>query len=250
MGCLRRRSWLPWWVCWPVGPRDLIHIPRGRACRIGREVPGQGVSRGPGELLGCLAARSETGRIGRVSTVHRLRDGVEPRGVTDYSLGGFVHRRLCAWVLGRRGGARMIPEEDRGPAWLRDYGYTDFGDIAADIAAMEEFARKLAAEVQDNYAPHLTAVSDAMLTQLPPPAATFPELVDFMTAHHEAQETTQLNVYNFADGTNHFARVAESIGSEYRGTDAFSQARVKDVDKAFDKTYASDSVADFAGGDL
>lgn len=145
---------------------------------------------------------------------------------------------------------QVIPEEDRGPAWLRDYGHTDFGDIAADIAAMEEFAKKLAAEVQNNYAPHLTRVSDAMLTQLPPPAATFPELVDFMTAHHAAQETTQLNVYSFADGTNHFARVAESISNEYRGTDAFSQARVNDVDKAFDKPYASESGADYAGGDL
>jgi hypothetical protein len=38
----------------------------------------------------------------------------------------------------------MIPEEDRGPAWLRDYGYTDFGDIEADLVAMEEFAKKLA----------------------------------------------------------------------------------------------------------
>ena len=30
----------------------------------------------------------------------------------------------------------MIPEEDRGPAWLRDYSFTDFGNIAADMHAM------------------------------------------------------------------------------------------------------------------
>ena len=144
----------------------------------------------------------------------------------------------------------MIPEEDRGPAWLRDSSYTDFGDIAADISAMEEFARKLAAEVENNYAPHLVGVSDAMLTQLPPPVATFPELVDFMTAHQVAQDTTQSNVYNFANGTNHFAMAAETISSEYRGTDAFSQARVNDVDKAFNKSYASEFGADYAGGEV
>jgi len=142
----------------------------------------------------------------------------------------------------------VIPEEDRGPAWLRDYGYTDFGDIAADIAAMEEFAKKLAADVQNNYVPHLTGVTDAMLTQLPPPAATFPELVDFMTAHQAAQDTTQTNVYNFAAGTNQFATVAQTISAEYHGTDAFSRARVDDVDKAFERTTSVDS--DHAGGDV
>jgi hypothetical protein len=144
----------------------------------------------------------------------------------------------------------MIPEEDRGPAWLRDTTYTDFGDIAADITAMEEFAKKLAAEVQNNYVPHLTGVSDAMLTQLPPPAATFPELVDFMTAHNAAQDANQVNIYNFANGTNRFAVAAENISVEYRGTDAFSQARVNDVDKAFNKALASESGTDYAGGDV
>jgi hypothetical protein len=129
----------------------------------------------------------------------------------------------------------MIPEEDRGPAWLRDYTSTDFGDISADILAMEEFAKRLESEVQDNYAPHLTGVTDAMLTELPPPAATFPELVSFMTAHHAAQGVTQENVFNFANGTNHFAVAAQTISKEYRGSDAFSHARVKDVDKAFDQ---------------
>jgi hypothetical protein len=135
----------------------------------------------------------------------------------------------------------MIPEEDRGPAWLRDYSYTDFGDIAADIAAMEEFAKKLAADVQDNYVPHLTGVTDAMLTELPPPAETFTELVKFMKAHHAAQTVTQQNVYNFANGTNHFATAAQAISQDYRGSDAFSHARVKDVDKAFDQAVNPDS---------
>lgn len=135
----------------------------------------------------------------------------------------------------------MIPDEDRGPAWLRDYGFTDFGDIAADIAAMEEFAKKLAADVQDNYVPHLTGVTDAMLTELPPAADTFTELAKFMKAHHAAQTVTQRNVYNFANGTNHFATAAQTISQDYRGSDAFSHARVKDVDKAFDQAVNPDS---------
>ena len=128
----------------------------------------------------------------------------------------------------------MIPEEDRSPAWLRDYGYTDFGDIAADIAAMEEFAKKLAADLQDNYVPHMTGVTDAMLT----------ELVTFLQTHQMAQDTTQGNVYNFANGTNQLAFVARSVSEEYRGVDAFAHARVRDVDAAFDQAGDPD-----AGGD-
>ena len=142
----------------------------------------------------------------------------------------------------------MLPEEDRGPAWLHDYGRTDFGNIEADIAAMEEFAKRLAEDVQKNYVPHLTGVTDAMLTELPPPAHTFPELVDFMTAHNEAQNVTQENVFNFANGTNHFATAAQTISGEYKGSDAFSRARVRDVDSAFDKATAPESGAHVPGG--
>ena len=127
----------------------------------------------------------------------------------------------------------MIPEEDRGPAWLRDYGFTDFGEIAADITAMEEFATKLAADVEKNYVPHLPAVTQAMLTRIPLPSSDFPELCEFMAAHQIAQDTTQQNVYNFANGTYHFATAAQRISADYRGTDAFARAQVQDVDNAF-----------------
>jgi len=142
----------------------------------------------------------------------------------------------------------MIPEEDRGPSWLRDYGFTDFGDIAADITAMEQFAKKLEADVVDNYVPHMYSVSDAMLTPLPAVSEGFPELVAFMTTHQGAQEVTQANVYQYANGTNHFATAAQIISSEYRGTDARSHANVKDVDRAFDQAVAPQHGAVEPGG--
>jgi hypothetical protein len=144
----------------------------------------------------------------------------------------------------------MIPEEDRGPAWLRDYGFTDFGSIEADIAAMEEFAAKLSSDVQNNYVPHLASVTDAMLTQLPPAADTFRELVDFLSVHRDAQDATQQNVYNFANGTYHFATAAQTISADYRGSDAFSHARVRDVDRAFDKAVEPDTGHEVESGDL
>ncbi len=129
----------------------------------------------------------------------------------------------------------MIPDEDRGPAWLRDYGYTDFSQIEADIQAMEQFATKLSANVKDNYAPHLSTVTTAMSTRLPDPPAEFIELTTFLSAHNEAQNVAHQNVYNYANGTQGFATAAEDISKEYSGSDAFAHAKVTDVDKALDQ---------------
>ena len=129
----------------------------------------------------------------------------------------------------------MIPEEDRGPSWLRDYGHTDFGAIEADIAAMQEFAAKLAADVQNNYAPHLTGVSDAMRTQLPVPDPAFTELASFLEAHRSAQSVTQQNVYYYAPGTDNLATVVQGVSEQYRGSDAFAKAQVSDVAAQFKK---------------
>ena len=132
----------------------------------------------------------------------------------------------------------MIPEEDRGPAWLRDYGFTDFGDIAADINAMAEYAAKLIADVQDNYAPHLGKLSQAMATPLP--EARFGELQSFFALHAAAQGRTEINAYRYANGTNALGKAAQSISVDYRGSDAFAHATVADV---HEHLAAGDAVA-------
>ncbi|GIF24463.1 hypothetical protein BJ973_007943 [Actinoplanes tereljensis] len=137
----------------------------------------------------------------------------------------------------------MIPEEDRGPAWLRDYGYTDFSSIEADIQAMEQFASKLSATVQDDYAPHLATVTDAMATRLPDPPGEFVELFTFLSAHRDVADVAHQNVYNYANGTQDFALVAKDIGKKYSGSDAFSHAKVTDVDKAFNNVASLDGTS-------
>jgi hypothetical protein len=129
----------------------------------------------------------------------------------------------------------MIPEDDRGPMWLRDYDYTDFSQIEADIQAMETFALKLAANVSDNYAPHLSTVTTAMSTRLPVPPSEFFELWSFLSTHNEIQNVAHQNVYNYANGTQGFATAAEDISKKYSGTDAFAHAKVRDVDTALDR---------------
>jgi hypothetical protein len=116
---------------------------------------------------------------------------------------------------------------------MRDYGYTDFSQIEADVTAMEQFATKLQGDVSKNYDTHAPVVQQLLLTILPDPPADFVELSSFLVVHNDAQNISQKNVYNFSEGTTQFAQVAKDVSADYRGSDAFSHAKVADVDRAF-----------------
>lgn len=124
-----------------------------------------------------------------------------------------------------------LPEEDRGPTWLRDWR-----DIEADFHRMEDFAAKLRAEIQLNYAPHLSRVHDDMSAELPPPAAEFTELVSLLTTHQAAQQATSDLVHFYATATGGFANAAEEISRRYGQADAFTAARVTVVEAALDRS--------------
>ncbi|GLY25287.1 hypothetical protein [Micromonospora sp. NBRC 101691] len=121
----------------------------------------------------------------------------------------------------------MIPEEDLGPKWLRDYG-----DIEADIRQMREFATRLEAEVRRNYAPHLAYIADDMSVKLPDPCDAFIELVHFLTAHQQVQQDSTNRVYDVASYTGGLAHAAGTISQRYEGSDAFARAQVQDVERA------------------
>ncbi len=121
----------------------------------------------------------------------------------------------------------MIPEEDRPAAWLRGYG-----GIEADIRQLREFADKLQAEVERHYAPHLSYIAEDMTAAVPNPADAFIELVQFLHAHWEAQQATAHMVWSVGGATGHLAAAAGTVADRYRESDAFSSARVVDVERA------------------
>ncbi|MEH1167658.1 hypothetical protein V6V47_19960 [Micromonospora sp. CPCC 205539] len=121
----------------------------------------------------------------------------------------------------------MIPEEDRPAPWLRNYG-----GIEADIRQLREFADRLAAEVESNYAPHLSYIADDMSAKLPNPCDAFIELVTFLHAHHETQQATTDMVYAVRGATGHLAAAADRVATQYADSDVFSAARVVDVQQA------------------
>jgi hypothetical protein len=93
--------------------------------------------------------------------------------------------------------------------------------------------------VTKNYAPHLAYVNDDMSVQLPPVDARFGELYSFLTVHRESLVGTNEIVHHYRDATGGFATAAAEVSAEYGKSDAFSSARVNDVEVALDKTAAA-----------
>ncbi|MER7457109.1 hypothetical protein [Micromonospora sp. NPDC126480] len=121
----------------------------------------------------------------------------------------------------------MIPEEDRPAAWLRGYG-----GIEADIRQLREFADRLQTEVERHYAPHLSYIAEDMTAAVPNPADAFVELVQFLRTHWEAQQATADMVWGVGGATGRLAAVAGTVADQYEHSDAFSSARVADVERA------------------
>lgn len=113
-----------------------------------------------------------------------------------------------------------------------DYDLSSINGIEADIAAMEEFAADLKADLVDNYMPHADAAVESMFTTIPFGGA-FYDLQMFLYTHQQAQDATQQNVDGYVAGTYQFATSAEAISAQYRGSDAFSKAKLSDVEAAF-----------------
>lgn len=126
------------------------------------------------------------------------------------------------------------PADDATPAWLGDYA-----QIEADIGRMEQFAAALRAEVIENYAPHFAYVADEMGVDLPEPPASFAELAEFVRTHRASQLNTSDLVYFYQEATWGLATAASDISARYREVDAFSAARVTEVEAALDQTPAA-----------
>jgi hypothetical protein len=132
------------------------------------------------------------------------------------------------------GGSPMPVDNEPVPkSTVDNYDLSDIEGIEADIAAMEEFAAGLKADLEQNYVPHANQVAENMLAELPT-GGEFYELFLFLGAHQQVQDATFRNVDGYVAGTYQFATSAEEISAKYRGADAFSRAKLSDVQAAFE----------------
>lgn len=121
----------------------------------------------------------------------------------------------------------MIPEEGHPAAQFHS-----FSGIEADIHQLRDFADKLQAAVEGEYAPQLPSIKEAMTAPVPNPADAFIELAHFLRAHWEVQQATTDMIWRFGDTTGHLAAAAGIVADGYQDSDAFSSARLIDVERA------------------
>jgi len=138
-----------------------------------------------------------------------------------------------------------LPEEDRGPAWLRDWGsktgytgtdsfsgYVDGSSLAVNVDSLVAFANALQTEHEQDFRPHVREVFDGMSAEPAGPDARFVELTEAMSHHREMLVLTTTALVNHDKAITAFCDAAHTISEEYRGADAMSAAKVSDVDEA------------------
>jgi hypothetical protein len=138
-----------------------------------------------------------------------------------------------------------IPEEDKGPAWLRGYGensghlatdnrwgyQAESGAFAADLKGLKDFGAKLYNELQLDYVPHVKTAAEDMRAQPAVLPQRFYELTDVVK--HQAEKLQQV----LTELNNHYVAVqalagfATGIADKYGNTDALASTRVIDVEK-------------------
>jgi hypothetical protein len=142
-----------------------------------------------------------------------------------------------------------LPEEDRGPAWLRDWGretgHTDLDTftgtvdpnaLSVDISSMIAFAQALHNEHQQDYRPHVQTVFDQMTAVVSAPDERFIELTESLTHHRDMLVQTSTAIANHDKAIIAFVEAAMAIGKEYRNADALSAATVYDVETGLSNT--------------
>jgi hypothetical protein len=135
-----------------------------------------------------------------------------------------------------------LPEEDKGPAWLRDWasktghteldtftGSVDPDALTVDIKTLVAFAKALQAEHESDFRPHVKMVFDQMSAAPAQPDARFVELTETMTHHRDMLVQTSTALVRHDQAVMAFVAAADKISAEYRGADAMSSATVRDV---------------------
>lgn len=138
-----------------------------------------------------------------------------------------------------------LPEEDRGPAWLRDWGrdtghtdldtftgYVDPNALSVDINTLVAFAQALQVEQEKDFRPHVQEVFKQMSAITAPPDGRFIELTEGLTHHREMLALTSTAIAQHDKAIVAFVEAARTISTAYRNVDAMSAATVADVENS------------------
>jgi hypothetical protein len=137
-----------------------------------------------------------------------------------------------------------IPEEDKGPAWLRDYGEksgnletdTRWGyqvekdSFAVDLKGLQEFGAKLKTELEQDYVPHANTAVTYMATEVTVLPEAFLELCSAVDHQSKSLDALRDHLTRHYEAVKAFAEFATKMATTYGNVDATAEASVRDVE--------------------
>jgi hypothetical protein len=119
-----------------------------------------------------------------------------------------------------------IPDEDLGPAWLRD-------DVSVNVEvdSLKTFAKALLEDLEKNFGTHLPQVYEAMSVHAcVGDGMFFDEMNQVRTKHYECLDAVTTLLQNHAQGTYAMAMGAETVAKNYGDADALAKVKARDVE--------------------
>jgi hypothetical protein len=125
------------------------------------------------------------------------------------------------------GGAAMLPEEDRPPAWLRN-------DVSIDVQVdgLQSFSKALLEDLEKNFGTHLPQVYDVMTKHACVGDGMFFAEMDTVVQKHFECLTSIVNLLrDYASGTYAMGKGAETVAKNYGNADDLARVTVADVEQ-------------------
>jgi hypothetical protein len=122
-----------------------------------------------------------------------------------------------------------IAGDDEAPPWL-----ADGAPLVVDIETLEDFARVIDAEVNQNFIPYAQRVVAKLRSAGPTePADGFLELEAALDTYYAARDRATSLLNEHAYGTMRLVEAAKFIAQRYRNADDFATVTLNDVQTGF-----------------
>jgi hypothetical protein len=126
----------------------------------------------------------------------------------------------------------VIPDEDLGPAWLRDEVSID-----VQIDGLRSFAQALLQDLDKNFGTHLPQIYDVMSKHAcVGDGLFFVEMDEVRNRHYECLTAIVNLLRDYASGTYAMGKGADTVAKNYTDADSLAHVRVRDVDSVMQTT--------------
>jgi hypothetical protein len=120
-----------------------------------------------------------------------------------------------------------IPDEDLGPAFLRDEVSID-----VQVEGLRSFSRALLQDLEKNFGTHVPQVYDVMSKHAcVGDGMFFPEMDAVRNRHYECLTSIVNLLRDYATGTYAMGKGAETVAKNYSDADSLAHVKATDVDK-------------------